>query len=242
MKAVRFTIMLLLALGVGVALANTGNAPAAPPGAGAKGYVWNKMTREQAEILKLQGDVERGKEAFRACRGCHKADGNGVLDGTYPRLTGQHAVVIIKQVTDTRAGLRSNQKMLPFATDHAVSSQEVADIALYLSQVQSESPTGKGPGTKADLGKKVYLEHQCESCHGLDGQGDRDKVYPAIAAQHYNYLVREMQYIRVGTRANSHPDMVKVIKKISQSDMEAVADYLSRLPDYRKAASTGNPK
>ena len=67
---------------------------------GNKAYEWGKMLPEQVEILKLSGDVERGKEAFRGCRGCHKADAGGLLDGTYPRLTGQHASVVIKQVTE----------------------------------------------------------------------------------------------------------------------------------------------
>jgi cytochrome c553 len=42
-----------------------------------------------------------------------------------------------------------------------------------------------------------------------------------------------MNLIRTGVRGNSNPDMVKAIAKFSQNDMDAVADYLSRLPDYR---------
>jgi cytochrome c553 len=70
-------------------------------------------------------------------------------------------------------------------------------------------------------------------CHGRNGEGNADRSYPVIAAQHYGYLKREMDYIQRGVRGNSHPDMVKAIKSYSHLDIEAMADYLSRLPDYR---------
>jgi hypothetical protein len=42
-----------------------------------------------------------------------------------------------------------------------------------------------------------------------------------------------MEYIQKGIRGNSHPDMIKAIKKYKHDDLEAISDYLSRLPDYR---------
>src|SRR5512142_2261007 len=89
-------------------------ADAPAQGIGTKGYVWNKLTAERSEALRKPGDVARGQEAFRGCRGCHKPDGFGRVDGIYPRLTGQYASVIIKQLTDIRAGARLNPKIEPF--------------------------------------------------------------------------------------------------------------------------------
>jgi hypothetical protein len=45
-----------------------------------------------------------------------------------------------------------------------------------------------------------------------------------------------MGLIKTGVRGNSNPDMVKAISKLSQADLEAASDYLSRLPDYRTLA------
>lgn len=204
-----------------------------PQGYGSKDYIWGKMLSERAEVLRLNSDPVRGKEAFRACRGCHRADGAGVLDGTYPRLSGQHASVIIKQVTEVRAGLRINPKMEPFANDHAVSVQEIADIAVYLEQVESTRENGKGPDDMSARGQRLYENGGCVKCHGHHGEGNGAEIFPVVAAQHYGYLLREMKHIQSGTRGNSHPDMVKAIAKFSQADLEAVADYLSRRPDYR---------
>ncbi len=232
----RFLILIVAAL----TSANlwAADSPTSASSFGGKGYKWNQMTPEQTEIMKLSGDAKRGEQAYRACRGCHKVDGAGRIDGSYPRLTGQHAIVIIKQVTDTRAGIRSNEKMLPFANQHAVTLQEIADIATFLSTAVSELDNGYGPGLHVARGKRLYESRKCDTCHGKQGEGDEAKVYPVVAAQHYGYLEREMQMIRIGKRGNAHPDMVKSMKGLTTADIEAIGDYLSRLPDYRSAKRT----
>jgi cytochrome c553 len=215
--------------------ADLADAVRSPIGYGSKGYVWGKPSPEQAEVMKLNGDAVRGKEAFRGCRGCHKADAAGITDGTYPRLTGQHASVTIKQVTEVRAGVRINPKMEPFSAQHAISIQEIADIAAYIAVEESARENGKGSGDFVAKGKALYERGRCKKCHGIDGEGNADKFYPVIAAQHYGYLKREMEYIKKGIRGNSHPDMVKAIRHYTHEDIEVMADYLSRLPDFRLA-------
>jgi cytochrome c553 len=214
----------------------------APATIGSKGYVWNKLTPERAEILSKTGDAERGKEAFRGCRGCHKQDAFGRVDGSYPRLTGQYASVIIKQLTDIRAGTRLNPKMEPFISPDAVSVDDIANIATYLSTLTTVKENGKGPGDQVGLGESIYNQRGCVKCHGGRGEGSGEKLYPALAAQHYSYLLREMELIRTGARGNSHPDMVVTLRDISTNDMEAVADYLSRLPDRHQPQVQGARK
>ncbi len=208
---------------------------AAPVTIGTKGYVWNKLTPERAEVLRKTADAARGQEAFRGCRGCHKQDAFGRVDGTYPRLTGQHASVIVKQLTDIRAGLRLNPKMEPFISTDAVSVDEIADIAAYLSTLTTIKENGKGPGDQVRVGETLYTQKGCIKCHGSRGEGNGDKLYPALAAQHYSYLLREMEMIRTMARGNSHPDMVVALRDLSPAEMEALADYLARLPDRRQA-------
>lgn len=61
--------------------------------------------------------VERGEALFRggklnegmpACTGCHSPDGAGLAAASYPRLGGQHAGYVAKQLTDFREGNRTN--------------------------------------------------------------------------------------------------------------------------------------
>lgn len=214
----------------------------APKVYGKKGYVWDEMTPERIQVLKTGGDPVKGKEAFRGCRGCHKADAAGTIDGTYPRLSGQHLSVLVKQITEIRAGIRHNPKMLPFVEDPAIAVDEIGDIAAFLSSVESYRENGKGQGDMTVFGMALYEKNKCYQCHGKSGEGNADKAFPALAAQHYNYLLREMRLIESGARGNSHPEMVKAIAKFKQSDLEAVADYLSRLPDYRSVDTQGAKK
>jgi cytochrome c553 len=239
MKTILSTIIVLL-FGLQAAVAEAADAYV-PKVYGKKDYVWNEMTPERIQVLEEKRDPVNGKEAFRGCQGCHKSDGAGVREGVYPRLTGQHASVLIKQITEIRAGIRKNPKMLPFVQDPAISVQEIGDIAEYLSKLTSYRENGKGPEDLSAKGKKLYLANKCYTCHGKHGEGNAEKVYPVVAAQHYGYLIREMNLIRTGVRGNSNPDMVKAISKFKQSDMNAVADYLSRLPDYRTVNVTPNP-
>lgn len=198
---------------------------------------WSTPTPELKEVLGYTGDASRGRESYVACRSCHKGGGAGPSDGSSPRLAGQHARVIIKQVTDVRAGVRQNPRMASYASDHMVSTQEIADLAVFLSAAQSPKDPGQGPGTAVAKGKALYGSKGCVSCHGARGEGDAEKFFPVVAAQHYGYLERELTLIQQGKRGNSHPEMVSALKGLAPEDLQAIADYLSRLPDYRKAAA-----
>jgi cytochrome c553 len=155
------------------------------------------------------------------------------VSGAYPRLSGQHATVLMKQIVDIRAGRRVNEKMEPFIEDHALTPYEIADLAAWLQGLPISPNNGKGPGTALARGQQLY-EKDCAECHGAKGEGRAAKFYPMVAAQHYRYLLRETQFIRDGDRRNSNPDMVSVIKGYGTVDLEAVSDYMSQLPPPAK--------
>lgn len=194
-----------------------------------KAAVWNEISGEKKHALGLKGDAVRGAEAFQICQGCHKEGATGSVSGAYPRLAGQHATVLVEQMADIRSGKRSNPKMLPFADKHVLSAEEMADIAAYLHALPIPPNLGRGPGSDLARGKRLY-DKDCATCHGNRGEGDADQFYPLVAGQHYRYLLREAYYIRDGNRGNANPDMVKVIKPYGKDDLEAVSDYISRLP------------
>ena len=121
-------------------------------------------------LLATPGDPARGKKAFATCEGCHRKNASGRSDGTIPRLTGQHASVVVKQVLDIRAGRRSNPSMQPFVVDPAFTMTHLVDIAAYLQALPFEGSIGKGPGTDLARGKE-------------NARGDREVVGRAFLAQ-----------------------------------------------------------
>jgi cytochrome c553 len=184
---------------------------------------------ELKAVLDLKGDPVRGKEAFDDCTGCHRKDASGRVSGAIPRLSGQHASVIIKQIVDIRSGLRINPPMKPFVDDPALNPQAFADIASYLQALPISGNQGKGPGTALARGKVLY-EKDCAACHGDKGEGRAELFYPMLAAQHYSYLLRELGLIRDGGRGNSNPGMRALVKTYGEADLQAVADYIAQLP------------
>lgn len=190
---------------------------------------WNAPYPEKSEALVMKGDIARGEAAFVICQGCHRVGALGRADGSYPRLAGQHATVLIKQLSDVRTGRRSNPKMLPFADHQSLSVQEIADIATYLQALPV--PANQGQGGSADLarGGKLYAA-DCAICHGARGEGNANKFYPRVSGQHYRYLLREIRMIRDGARRNSNSDMIEAIRNYSDADFEAVSNFMSRLP------------
>lgn len=188
---------------------------------------------ELRALLAMPGDPARGKLVFTPCEDCHRKDASGRANGVFPRLSGQHGSVILKQVLDIRAGRRINPSMLPLVTEAALNNADLAGVAAYLQGLPIAANNGKGPGTDLVRGKQLY-ERDCVSCHGARGEGDAAEFEPMVAAQHYRYLLREVIAIRDGSRGNSNAEMVKVVKPYTPAEIEAVSDYMSQLPPPRR--------
>lgn len=191
------------------------------------GYRWGALRPETTTALELRGDVQRGGEAYAVCVPCHTATGVGSGDGRFPRLAGQHASVVIKQLSDIRVGLRDNPVMYPYAATLS-DPQELADLAAYIAALPGTAGHGRGPGTRLAQGKVLY-ERDCVGCHGAQGEGSAAALYPRLDGQHYRYLVRQLTETRNQQRRNANPAMVAVLKRYAPEELEAVSDYLSRL-------------
>ncbi|MCL2160409.1 MAG: c-type cytochrome [Betaproteobacteria bacterium] len=232
MKASILSIALVGVTGI-AAISVSYAGPPAPKAAGieSKGYTWNAQQGEKIEALKLKGDKNNGEEAYEVCGACHLPSGAGRPDGTFPQLAGQHTTVLIKQMADTRAGLRDNPTMYPFAVT-LTDPQELADVSAYIESLCIPTNHGKYEGADAEQqiakGRDLY-EKQCLECHGKNGEGDKAKFYPVIAGQHYNYLLRQMTEIREGKRRNANPDMVKAIKPYTDDMLVAISAYQASL-------------
>ena len=190
---------------------------------------WNQGGGEQDEALHLTPNHENGIEVYEVCSACHQLNGWGLDDGTFPQIAGQHFNVIIKQLADIRALNRDNPTMYPFALPSEIGgSQSIADVAEYISNLPMNPNNGVGAGDDLEHGAQLYKDN-CVRCHGENGEGDNDKFYPRIHGQHYNYLVRQYQWIKEGKRRNANPDMVQQIQTFTERDTLAVLDYVSRL-------------
>jgi cytochrome c553 len=195
---------------------------------------------EYDDVMTKEPSVDNGRRVYLTCAVCHLPEGWGSVDGSYPQIAGQLRTVIIKQLADFRAGNRDNPLMYPFSVPGILGGpQEMADVAAYVAQLPMTPHNAVGPGTDLEFGKQLY-ETNCADCHGSAGEGDVNEHIPAIAGQHYPYLVRQFDNIRTGKRKNSDPEMVKQIEGFTQAQELAVLDYTSRLrPPAERLATDG---
>lgn len=222
----------LAAASVAAVVAAAGVGQAAGPAAEAPKsdtHVWMSEGSEREEALKLTPSLDNGRDIYEVCSACHMPEGWGLTDGTFPQIAGQHRTVLIKQLEDIREGNRDNPTMYPFALPSEIGgAQAVADVTEYIARLPMNPENGQGPGDDLELGKKLYADN-CVRCHGETGDGNAEKYYPRIQGQHYEYLLRQYQWIKEGKRRNANPDMVAQIQHFSERDTKAVLDYVSRL-------------
>ena len=179
--------------------------------------------------LALPGDVQRGKEAYAECQSCHRTDASGRATYSIPRLSGQHASVLIKQLLDIRSDLRVNPDMRDYMLDSELTLQNFADIAAYLQSLPVAGNIGQGPPELVPRGQELYAS-DCAGCHGEQAEGKAEFFFPMLASQHYKYLLLELDLILSGGRGNSNPAMPPILKNYSTDDKRAIAAYLAQLP------------
>lgn len=191
--------------------------------------------------LALPGDVRRGKDAYAECQTCHRSDASGRVAFNIPRLSGQHASVLIKQLMDIRSGLRVNEDMRAYMHDSDLTLQDFADMAAYLQSLPVAGKIGQGPPELVPRGQALYAS-DCATCHGEHGEGRAELFFPMLASQHYGYLLRELDLILSGERGNSNPAMPPILKNYSTDEKRAIAAYLAQLPAPGKAVAPVTPK
>ena len=181
------------------------------------------------QATKATPDWDHGSELFTACMSCHGSQGGGQESGETPRIAGHHYPVLLKQLVDFRHGKRWDFRMEEQADQHHLkTTQDIADVAAYINQLDFDGARGIGDGVNATEGARIFGS-RCASCHGASGEGDAQQVVPRLAGQHYSYLVRQM-YDAVDRRRPTlqavHP---RKIAPLDFEEVRAVADYLSRI-------------
>ena len=181
----------------------------------------------KGSTLYSNGDPSRG---ILACVACHGAAGNSTITQN-PKLAGQHEAYIQKQLHNFKGPDRNNAIMTGIAK--ALGEDDVRNIAAFLEQ-QKPAPGSARNKNTVELGKKIYRagiaeKHvpACAGCHGPNGAGIPAQ-YARIAGQHQDYTIAQLTNFRTGTRANS-AQMTAVGKRMSDEEMQAVADYIAGL-------------
>lgn len=187
------------------------------------------ISKEITQALELAPNVKNGEKIYPLCASCHMKNGWGKKDGSFPVIAGQHRNVLIKQLADIRSKNRENPTMYPFTDPGSIGGiQGISDVTAYISSMEKDPEPGEGDGQDLASGKSIY-QKRCMQCHGDEGQGNNEAFFPSLKGQHHAYLLRQLKWIRDGYRKNANAVMVTEVKVLSDTELDAVADYLSRL-------------
>ncbi len=185
--------------------------------------------QEFAEAVHSKASIERGAGLYQPCVRCHGATGGGRPDGLVPRIGGQLASVLQKQLTDYRHDRRWDPRMEASSDQHhLVDAQAIADVTAYVNQLRPREPSGHGSGDLLVHGAESYA-HACASCHGGAAEGDAEHSIPSLAAQQYEYLRRQIYDAVDGRRPNFSRQHIRLLAQLDHADIGAICDYLSRL-------------
>lgn len=180
-------------------------------------------------------DDAKVKTLSATCVACHGSDGNSV-NPIWPKLAGQHAKYLIKQLTDYQKGPTGPRSVpLMFGMVANLSAADVELLANYYS-TQATSEGYAKPALVA-LGQQIYLGGNlktgvaaCSACHGPDGAGNGVAGFPKLSGQHADYIVAQLIAFRDGKRSNDQNAIMRTIsKKLTPDEMNAVASFIEGL-------------
>ena len=181
----------------------------------------------KGEAIYNNGDTARG---IPACISCHGAAGASTI-AQNPKLAGQHAAYIYKQLLNFRGPDRKQAIMTAYAM--MLTDEEMRSIAAFVDK-QPVSPGAAKNKATVDLGKQIYRAGiaeknvpACAACHGPNGAGVPAQ-FPRLGGQHAEYTTAQLNNFRSGARKNG-PMMMTISKRLSDDEIQAVSDYIAGL-------------
>jgi len=168
------------------------------------------------------------------CMVCHGMRGGSTTYNVIPRLAGQHKSYIVGELTKFKAQTRRDQngQLFMWPVAEGLTTAQINEVATYFS---SQKPGMQASGVQhagVAEGKAIFMNGvaatqipACAECHGANAKGAG--IFPQIAGQRYEYIVRQLIYFKNGTRKNQL--MNQIVKPITRSQMKAVAAYLASL-------------
>jgi cytochrome c553 len=184
-----------------------------------------------------------------ACVGCHGAQGEGNEAGGFPRLAGQPAYYLGKQLAAYASGARVNPVMMPIAK--AMGAQQIRDVSAYYESLRPGPAAGGAPAagtaaggararTLALVGDEAREVQACINCHGPGGAGEPPQA-PYLAGQHPGYLTATMKQWKSGERKTDQSgQMPHIAKALSDADVAALSAYFGAMPPPPPATQVAN--
>lgn len=148
-----------------------------------------------------------GKAFYATCAACHGANGEGNVALNAPKLSGQGAWYLERQLRQFKHGARGThdkdvfgKMMAPMAATLA-DDKALADVSAYIAGLP-DAPAAATIQGNVDSGRARYAT--CAACHGADGRGIAATNAPRLKGMSDWYMARQIRNFRDGVRG-AHP-------------------------------------
>ena len=163
------------------------------------------MAKPAGAMSKLVAAVVKSpvsEPLYAPCASCHGSNGEGNQRLGAPRLAGQPGWYIERQLRNWRAGIRGTHsediygmQMRPMSMT-LTDEQAISDVSAYVNSLQGpvSATTLEGDVT---AGKASYAV--CVSCHGANGEGNKDLNAPKLSGLQDWYIAVSYTHLTLPT-------------------------------------------
>jgi len=197
----------------------------------------------------------QGAPNVAPCASCHGASGEGNAAGGFPRIAGQSAGYLHRQLEAYASDSRQNPVMGPIAKAlDAAQRRAVSDWYAHLGNGASTTATSASKATAAAasgaaaaasapsaqalqrgarlaaVGDESLKVQACANCHGQGGVGQAPD-YPYLAGQHGGYLSAALAEWKSGARKTDPTgQMVQIAQALRPADVAALSAFFASRP------------
>jgi len=169
---------------------------------------WVASNPTYAETLRSgNGNAAIAAPQYAVCAACHGQQGEGLQALNAPKIAGQGAWYLRRQLNNYKAGLRGTHDDDIFGKQMApMAATLVNDAAIdnVIAHIQT-FPDNPSPATiDGDVGNGQRLYNLCAYCHGKDARGIQAINAPRMAGMTDWYLANQLKNFRAGIRGE-HP-------------------------------------
>ena len=152
-------------------------------------------------------DVNAGKTGYAVCAACHGAQGEGNAALNAPKLAGQGAWYVARQLRLYKTGARGahekdifGKMMAPMAAT-LPDDAAIANVSAYIASLPDQPAPATITGD-AKSGESRFVT--CGACHGPDGRGIQAMNAPRLKGMSDWYMVTQLKNFQQGIRGG-HP-------------------------------------
>ena len=154
------------------------------------------------------GNADIGAAHYTVCSTCHGPQGEGNVAVNAPKIAGQSAWYLKRQIMNYKKGLRGTDpadslgQQMTGMVAMLVDEQAVDNVVAHIRTFPDNPAESTSEGGNLVAGAKQY--NVCAYCHGKDGMGVQALNAPRVAGMSDWYLERQLHNFRNDVRG-SHP-------------------------------------